>query len=248
MTTMNTGAASLSDEQIEAIKHLIARGSTFPDHNGRSGASSRVEYQHLQAAAPVLSRLLSAPTPQADAAPSLPRYTEWLHLRTHGQWSDGVPEWARDHDGRMNDVTAANAVIEELADAAIAAGGAQEAVAWKVDGLNGYNESAPSVWLKKDNAEAAAARLFKSSITPLAGPLPRVAATAWQPIETAPKDGTEVWAFNGEQARMLWSEGEEWSLWVWADQLLADADPEPDQPTHWQPLPSAPAAPNGEKA
>jgi hypothetical protein len=64
---------------------------------------------------------------------------------------------------------------------------------------------------------------------------------AWQPIETASKDGTEVWAFNGEQARMLWSEGQERALWAWADQLLADADPEPEQPTHWMPLPAAPS-------
>jgi Lar family restriction alleviation protein len=73
------------------------------------------------------------------------------------------------------------------------------------------------------------------------------AVREWQPIETAPKDGTEVWAFNGEQARMLWSEGQEWALWVWADQLLADADPEPEQPTHWMPLPAAPASSTGEQ-
>src|SRR6185437_14006740 len=70
MTTTNTGAASLSDEQIEAIKHLIARGSTFPDHNGSKGPVTRVDYARLQVAAPILSRLLTA-TPQADAAPSL---------------------------------------------------------------------------------------------------------------------------------------------------------------------------------
>jgi hypothetical protein len=49
---------------------------------------------------------------------ALPRYAEWLHLRTHGEWSDGVPVWSRDHTGRMNDFTAATAVIEELARAA----------------------------------------------------------------------------------------------------------------------------------
>lgn len=71
-------------------------------------------------------------------------------------------------------------------------------------------------------------------------------AERWQPIETAPKD-REVWAFNGEQGRMQWSEGsadngEGWALWVWCDQLLSDADPEPEQPSHWMPLPAAPAA------
>ncbi len=47
----------------------------------------------------------------------LPKHTEWMHLRTHGQWSDGVPAWARDHSGRMNDFAAALAVISELYDA-----------------------------------------------------------------------------------------------------------------------------------
>ncbi|SAI62958.1 phage protein [Bordetella trematum] len=64
----------------------------------------------------------------------------------------------------------------------------------------------------------------------------------WQPIETAPKDGAEIWGFNGEQARMLWSEGEHWALWVWADSSLADIDPSPHQPTHWMPIPAAPGA------
>jgi len=30
-------------------------------------------------------------------------------------WPDGIPDWARDHDGRMSDSVAARAVIEELA-------------------------------------------------------------------------------------------------------------------------------------
>ena len=66
----------------------------------------------------------------------------------------------------------------------------------------------------------------------------------WQPIGTAPKDGSEIWGFNGEQARMLCSEGEHWALWVWADSSLADIDPSPDQPTHWMPIPAAPGADN----
>src|SRR3546814_4259433 len=37
-----------------------------------------------------------------------------MHLRTHGQWPDGAPDWAKDHNGRMNDSTAMQAVIEEL--------------------------------------------------------------------------------------------------------------------------------------
>jgi hypothetical protein len=63
----------------------------------------------------------------------------------------------------------------------------------------------------------------------------------WLPIEDAPKDGSEIWAYNGEQARMKWSQGEDWALWIWADELLADVDPDPVQPTHFMPLPPNPA-------
>lgn len=62
--------------------------------------------------------LASRPDARVDERGVTPRYAEWLHLRQHGQWSDGVPKWARDHAGRMNDMTAAAAVIEELARAA----------------------------------------------------------------------------------------------------------------------------------
>lgn len=61
----------------------------------------------------------------------------------------------------------------------------------------------------------------------------------WQPIGTAPKD-REIWAFNGEQARMIWMEGEGYALWAWADETLGDIDPYPEQPTHWMPLPADP--------
>ncbi|MFP3647580.1 hypothetical protein [Paraburkholderia sp. SIMBA_054] len=50
----------LTDAQVEALKHLVAKGSSFPDHNGASGSVTRVDYQHLQEAAKVLSALLRA--------------------------------------------------------------------------------------------------------------------------------------------------------------------------------------------
>ena len=37
-----------------------------------------------------------------------------MYLKEKGQWSNGVPDWAKDYDGKMNDLIAANAVIEEL--------------------------------------------------------------------------------------------------------------------------------------
>ena len=62
----------------------------------------------------------------------------------------------------------------------------------------------------------------------------------WLPIESAPRDGTVVWAFNGEADRMKWICGDGYDLFIYADELLADVCPDPDQPTHWQPLPAAP--------
>ena len=75
----------------------------------------------------------------------------------------------------------------------------------------------------------------------VAAPTPPVSEDRWQPIETAPKDGIEVWCFNGEHCVMRWISGEGYALWVYVDPLLSDADPEPEQPSHWMPLPEAPA-------
>jgi len=65
--------------------------------------------------------------------------------------------------------------------------------------------------------------------------------TAWQPIETAPKDGTFVLLWLGphwETAEVLqWSEEEN----AWIDRhhgaLIGSL-----VPTHWQPLPTPPTA------
>lgn len=72
----------------------------------------------------------------------------------------------------------------------------------------------------------------------------------WQPIETAPRDGTEILGFRPDQGVFIfrWAEtsdfdstdpGEEWSedwwhdLWGWMEGDL--------QPTHWMPLPPPPS-------
>ena len=75
----------------------------------------------------------------------------------------------------------------------------------------------------------------------VAAPTPPVSEDRWLPIETAPKDGTEVWCFNAEHCVMRWISGEGYALWVYVDPLCSDADPEPEQPSHWMPLPEAPA-------
>ena len=64
----------------------------------------------------------------------------------------------------------------------------------------------------------------------------------WLPIETAPKhDGAVIWAYSdGEQARMRWCVTPDGDLWIWDDEILSDAEPDPLQPTHWMPLPPPP--------
>lgn len=81
---------------------------------------------------------------------------------------------------------------------------------------------------------------FSCKVTEIAARLSGMAAVQWPPIETAPKDGSVIWAFNGEQARMKWVSGDNYALWIWDDCALSDIDPSPEQPTHWMPLPEPP--------
>lgn len=66
----------------------------------------------------------------------------------------------------------------------------------------------------------------------------------WQPIETAPKDGRAIMVndtqFPGEMNLAHWTNGEEWSGWVYTDELLADAIPLGPCPTHWIDIPPLP--------
>jgi hypothetical protein len=69
----------------------------------------------------------------------------------------------------------------------------------------------------------------------------------WQPIETAPRDGTEIdlWASGRRWADCHWHLGE-WLRWQ-SDSV----DEEPTHkriafPTHWMPLPPAPGGDAGE--
>ena len=75
----------------------------------------------------------------------------------------------------------------------------------------------------------------------------------WQPIETAPKDGTPFFGWEEPQRGnqwpvvIMWSEyddegkdeiGEE-GFWLYCEELLADVAGEAE-PTHWMPLPNPP--------
>jgi len=62
----------------------------------------------------------------------------------------------------------------------------------------------------------------------------RVPYPAWQPIETAPKDGSDVLIYNpvsGEMFVCYWSKGR----WKFAVHIVMK-----DEPTHWMPLPEPP--------
>lgn len=62
----------------------------------------------------------------------------------------------------------------------------------------------------------------------------------WQPIETAPRDGTPVLVTDGEVVLMReWLDGGTPDLigWHGEDGFMVDSD---DPPTHWMPLPAPP--------
>lgn len=68
----------------------------------------------------------------------------------------------------------------------------------------------------------------------------------WKPIESAPKDGTQILAFDGQDFRVAWwKENGEWSQWLWQE-FHQDGTPEDWRtvavidPTHWMSLPSPP--------
>ena len=59
----------------------------------------------------------------------------------------------------------------------------------------------------------------------------------WQPIETAPRDGTKFLAWDGDELLIAWwCDGGRWI----SDNLQQYHPGEYENPTHWQPLPSTP--------
>lgn len=64
----------------------------------------------------------------------------------------------------------------------------------------------------------------------------------WQPIETAPKDGT--WVLGFKERKYVQDQIETWH-WVEAEDFVgwehaAEANDFYEQPTHWMPLPAPP--------
>lgn len=78
----------------------------------------------------------------------------------------------------------------------------------------------------------------------------------WRPIESAPKDGTEVLLFiPGRRAELgWWYESQEYAYgklkrktekWMWGSGMqgiLSMTGDAPPEPTHWMPLPEPPHA------
>jgi hypothetical protein len=74
----------------------------------------------------------------------------------------------------------------------------------------------------------------------------------WQPIETAPKDGTRVWIYvpdfdpNEYVASFAHTDlpddhEDYWEGWTFADEVLINHSCEEPEPTHWMPLPAPPS-------
>lgn len=72
----------------------------------------------------------------------------------------------------------------------------------------------------------------------------------WQPIETAPRDGTWVLGWLGETEFyrahpniIAWTKHNHVPIygWVYSSGSAGDGEVEACEPTHWQPLPPPPA-------
>ncbi|GAA0696094.1 hypothetical protein ISN75_06625 [Dyella marensis] len=77
-------------------------------------------------------------TDQQKVREAFPRYAAYQHLRSTGTWPSGVPEWAKNHEGHMDEITLRNAVIEELAQAAIAHASSASAEECSVDARKAF--------------------------------------------------------------------------------------------------------------
>ncbi|MGF0520625.1 hypothetical protein ACQEDT_03860 [Agrobacterium pusense] len=104
-----------------------------------------------------------------------------------------------------------------------------------VDGVKGYTlEFAQDQQAHKidwDIAEGKINDALSAQVQDVAG---------WQPIETAPKDGTQFLAFDKGSYLNCWWHDNGYGEQYWMD----DADSEPN-PSHWMPLPAAPAKQEG---
>lgn len=64
-------------------------------------------------------------------------------------------------------------------------------------------------------------------------------SSEWQPIATAPKDGTEFYTWNGRRQHVARFDKVE-NEWVSSFATVTKRLPLSPQPNHWMPLPEAP--------
>jgi hypothetical protein len=65
--------------------------------------------------------------------------------------------------------------------------------------------------------------------------------TRWQPIETAPRDGTEILAWQADESGLHQPSGY-YTLVRWDGRGFSDAESYGSGSTHWMPLPRGPHA------
>jgi hypothetical protein len=75
-------------------------------------------------------------------------------------------------------------------------------------------------------------------------------ASGWLPIESAPKDGRDLWLYvpkeEPPQVVGYWIGDEPMPFWQYREALVADVAGWIDSPTHWMPLPAPPLPPSPE--
>lgn len=110
-------------------------------------------------------------------------------------------------------------------------------------------------WLREDAKILEQRKLFAEAknCVRAADEIERLRAlTEWQPIETAPKDGTDILVYQtdvSEPSMTVCAFDEDWSndgWWTCCDGKNADIPLRGPEPTHWQPLPSPPKDTNNE--
>lgn len=63
----------------------------------------------------------------------------------------------------------------------------------------------------------------------------------WQPIDTAPKDGTRLLIYDTDAFKRI-------TIGHWSDDWIDEDNADVWSPTHWMPLPRQPADPDGRNA
>jgi len=80
--------------------------------------------------------------------------------------------------------------------------------------------------------------------------------SAWQPIDTAPKDGSQLLLFCGDYeppffvGSFTWIDlpkdhEDYWEGWSFSEEILANHCGAEPEPTHWMPLPATPDQASG---